>query len=182
VSPYKLKKRRSHQNCSEWQTESYGKCQFLQKLGSRLISHYSFGRKESRFLFIPSKNLRYSIQGTIHISKTTASRSCCERSIPDSYYRQRHRNTARKISLRYELHSYYHQRPAGCNTAKPTAPALCLAARLQVHIRWIQPSAADMHSINECRAGGDSSRRQQHQEQQRQQQKKRRRTRRRSPV
>jgi hypothetical protein len=55
VSPYKLKKRRSHQNCSEWQNESYGKCQFLQKLGSRLISHYSFGRKESRFLLFQEK-------------------------------------------------------------------------------------------------------------------------------
>ncbi len=42
-------------NCSEWQNESYGKCQFLQKLGSRLISHYSFGRKESRFLLFQEK-------------------------------------------------------------------------------------------------------------------------------
>ncbi len=119
VSPYNLKKRRSHQNYSEWQNESYGKCQFLQKLGSRLISHFSFGKKKSKFLFIPSKNLRYSIQGSIQISKTTASRSSCERSIPDSYYRQHHRNTARKISFRYGLQSYYqqhHQRPAGCNT------------------------------------------------------------------
>jgi hypothetical protein len=110
-----------------------------------------FRSKREQIPIIPRKNLRYSIQGSIQISKTTASRSCCERSIPDSYYRQRHRNTARKISVRYELHSYYHQhhqRPAGCNTAKPTAPALCLAARLQVHIRWIQPSAADMHRIN----------------------------------
>jgi hypothetical protein len=65
VSPYKLKKRRSHQNCSEWQNKSYGKCQFLQKLESRLISHFSFGQKESRFLFIQSKNLCYSIQGSI---------------------------------------------------------------------------------------------------------------------
>ncbi len=119
MSPYKLKKRRSHQNCSEWQNESYGKCQFLQKLESRLISHFGFGQKESRFLFIPSKNLCYSIQGSIQISKTTASRSSCERSIPDSYYRQCHRNTTRKISLRYELQSYYqqhYQRPAGYNT------------------------------------------------------------------
>jgi hypothetical protein len=102
-----------------------------------------FRSKREQIPIIPRKNLRYSIQGSIQISKTTASRSCCERSIPDSYYRQRHRNTARKISLRYELHSYYRQRPAGCNTAKPTAPETAETQKLLrniSHSPQIQPS------------------------------------------
>jgi hypothetical protein len=85
-----------------------------------------FWSKREQIPIIPSKNLRYSIQGSIQISKTIASRSCCERSIPDSYYRQRHRNTARKISLRYELHSYYHQ---------PTSVRPAATQRSRLHLK-----------------------------------------------